>query len=325
MATSFVWICLLLIGACNNNPQELNIESKKDFSESEVSTLSLKTISSIPYHIHDSLVIKEQVFEQKTLGLSLSLTIDINDSIIKEMKNKRFDALYINFFCELAPNEIYNTFTDLNFKKRIALDKENFISKPHLHSFTTHLPYRVIAYGSGFQNLIIGYSLLGVKLEKENEENLSTYFIKKIDTNYMLKKTFQTKAHFPDLKTVTIQVKKFELETTQHNVHNYDFSLGGTGLPDLYWSIWCGNSLVYAAPQIKNSTIYSENYTSNALVCTHKDIITIQLADYDNGPFNTQDDIIAEWQGTAKEIPLKTDTVYLKKLKYLIFKGAVKQ
>ena len=98
----------------------------------------------------------------------------------------------------------------------------------------------------------------------------------------------------------------------------------GTGMPDLYWDIFCGEKLTYCAPQIKNTANYNTTHTSDYFYCCQDDVITLNFADYDNGPFNTQDDLIASWQGKIKDLPTKnSDTLHYDKLNFAVFKASV--
>jgi hypothetical protein len=123
----------------------------------------------------------------------------------------------------------------------------------------------------------------------------------------------------PKLYNVSIEVEKFKLDTKKVDPTKYDFSVGGTGYPDLFWDLYCGEDYLFYSPVIKNTTLYNKKTGSNPFYCTQDDIIKISVADYDNGPFNKQHDIIASWKGKISELHQgKTDSLLLENLEYML-------
>ena len=63
-----------------------------------------------------------------------------------------------------------------------------------------------------------------------------------------------------------------------------------------------GEDLIYFSPEEKNSVNYNKSYNTGNFWCSKDDIIKISILDFDNGPFNTEDDIIDTWTGNISDL-----------------------
>ncbi len=312
---------LLSTGCSNSNKDKASTMHQGGLSKK--STLHL-TASKNQKWLKESLNVQENIYANNALGINLTLDLDVNRFWLDSVKNLGYDGVYINFVCLKDGVKKYESRSDLSFKNRINTNKGMFVSAARKCTYIYHFPYKDLQLHEGNHELSFGYSLHGVNFQKEKEAQATMFVIKKIDTARIASSIYTTKATSPCLYKVSITVSKFELETINHDIHNYDFSLGGSGMPDLYWDIFCGEKLTYCAPQIKNTSIYNSTHASDYFYCCQDDMITINFADYDNGPFNTQDDLIASWQGKIADLPIQNyDTLHYDKMKYALFKASV--
>jgi hypothetical protein len=114
------------------------------------------------------------------------------------------------------------------------------------------------------------------------------------------------------------------LNTKVVKPEKFDFAMGGSGLPDLFWEVYCGNDYIYYSPVIKNKVTYNKSYSCPAFYCTKEDIINLAIVDYDNGPFNTQDDIIEKYTRKLAAIPTnRRDTLKYGNLEYMVLETKI--
>ena len=315
-------ILLCLSSSCSNNTDPKTIQKNcKELSKNVQLTLTPKTSQK---WFKETLNAEENIFANNSLGIKLKLELEVSKTWIDSVKKLGYDAVFVNYICFKDGVKRYESKKDLNLSNRVHADKGEFISTARKCNDSYNFAYKDLQLHEGIHALSFGYSMHGVKFVKEKETQGLMYAIKKIDTTILASSIYDTKAASPCLYKVAITVSKFQIETLKHDVHNYDFSLGGTGMPDLYWDIFCGEKLTYCAPQIKNTANYNTTHTSDYFYCCQDDVITLNFADYDNGPFNTQDDLIASWQGKIKDLPTKnSDTLHYDKLNFAVFKASV--
>lgn len=314
--------CTVLLNACERKTSENQTNNSIKEVKAEA-TLALNRENNSTRWKEDFNV-KEKIFAYNALGLQMSLDFKVEQQWLDSIKNEGYDAVYVNFSCYTSNTNTLESVKNLPKNQRIAKDKGQFISSARNCKISYCFPYKDLGLEPGIHALKVGYTINGVHFMKEKEPQLTTFLVKKIDAKAIATSTYTTSAASPYLYKVAISVDKFQVESIVHDIHNYDFSLGGSGMPDLYWAVVCGEKIVYFAPQIKNTANYTTPYTSNVFYCCEEDVITINFADYDNGPFNTQDDLIATWQGKVKDLPTQHfDTLRDKKLNYALIKATV--
>lgn len=323
---NFSNLLFLIIGinGCSNDPTTPTTQTAKD----SISNCNLKLIvKKRQYQIQEEFNAEENKFLNNSLGIHASLRLDIPKAFIDSVKKLGYDGIYVNFIC-LNNEEIRAQSLDyLQIVNKIHEDKDEFISTPKICKIEYTFAYKDLEMVPGQHPLFIGYQLLGVHFQKNKSEvKEALKSIKKIDTISLASSLYHTIAKCPYLHKVSITVKKFQLEIAKHDIHNYDFSLGGSGKPDLYWDVFCGERRTYCAPQIKNTHVYHKQLTSDTFYCSDQDIISINFSDYDNGPFNTQDDVIACWKGKIADLKLrKTDTLRYERITYAILTAKVSE
>lgn len=313
---------LILLNSCNNDTSPPIANAVKV----SISDCNLKLmVKNRQNSFQEGFNAEENKFLNNSLGIHALLTLDISKAFIDSVKKLGYDGMYVNFICSNNQKKRSQSLDYLYFGNKVHPDKNAFITTPRNRKLEYTFPYKDMEMIKGKHLFFIGYQLLGIHFVENNshvKESLKT--IRKIDTIPLASSLYYTTAECPDLYKVSITIKKFELETVKHDIHNYDFSLGGSGKPDLYWDVFCGEKLTYCAPQIRNTSIYKKPLTSDTFYCSDQDIITINFADYDNGPFNTQDDIIACWKGKIADLTQrKTDTLRYDKLTYAILEAQI--
>lgn len=319
---SIIGISTLFVGCAGSAPEGNASKNETSKEETELVLVPLKGANKWK----ETFTSKEKIFKNNALGLQVNLDFQIPQAWLDSVKALGYEGVYVNFFCTSTQKNKASSLNDMSLVERVAHDKGQFISTARICEITYGIPYKDLALQAGMHPIQLGYSLHGVNFDKEGDGTLSTYMIKNIEKKVLYESIYTSKALMPDLYNVSITVKKFELETKLHDIRNYDFSVGGSGMPDLYWNVLCGEKITYCAPQIKNTAKYSQTHTSETFYCCEEDLITINFADYDNGPFNTHDDMVGTWKGHISDLPVADfDTIQDKKLSFALIKAKVQK
>jgi hypothetical protein len=167
-----------------------------------------------------------------------------------------------------------------------------------------HLPYRKLYPMSGKTSTVtLSVGLYPIAFTSDRNRTQSKLCALP-STDAAALQTIECTVVLPTIETVTVEVQSVEVNTQKKPAGSYDIAMGGTGLPDIYWQVWCGNELVFFSPTIKNTLSLTEASRSSSFRIGASDELTLRILDYDNGPFN-QDDVLAEWKGTIKELKEK--------------------
>jgi hypothetical protein len=307
-------------------------ESRKP--KSEQATLASR-IDRIKYEIiseskGNGVRIKDLSFDTTELfkeskSIKIIFNIEVAKEALKNIQDKGYTSFYFNLQCRPDKGKAYtqaDEYTD-GKNKRIGPDKICFVSEQTEKTIEVVLPYRFLEMENGSHDLMFTISAYPAKFKSDSVES-SNRILDYISKDPYTAIEARIRIVAPKLYKVEIAVEKFKLNTRVVDPTKFDFSVGGTGYPDLFWDLFCGEDFLYYSPVIKNSTSYNKFTSSNPFYCTQDDIIKITVADYDNGPFNKQHDIIAVWKGKIAELHHeKTDSLKLEPLEYMLIQTKI--
>jgi hypothetical protein len=318
-----VFLLFSILTACNNSG-----ESKKPLTE-DVSLASryqklkyeiLSTDSANGISISDLSFDTATIFNN-TKGIKVIFNIEVSKGVLEDIRKKGFSAFFFNLKCEPDQGHQYSSYNEITKEKkkeaRINTDNECFVSHQTKRGIEIILPYRLLEMQSGTHDLNISIDAFPARF-KEDTLSYATKILDYVSSEAYTSLKARVKIFAPKLYKVIIEVKKFKLNTDVVDPTKFDFSVGGTGYPDLYWDVYCGEDFLYYSPVMKNSLSYNNKEATNPFYCTKEDLIKINFADYDSGPFNSQPDVIDSWKGLISDLPSREDSIKLPNLKYLI-------
>lgn len=202
------------------------------------------------------------------------------------------------------------------------INKNGFASGTGKHLIEYQFPFRVMEMQEGEHTLETTISALPASFSDDsaNTEQKELQFLGEAPMAFV---KLNYKLFAPNLYKVRITVDKFKLNTNVVNPSKYDFAFGGSGYPDLFWDVTCGEAYIWNSQPQKNSVEYLKKYTSSSFTCTAKDQITIRFGDYDDGPFNKQSDIVETWTGTINDLPKTPQTLKFGNLESAVLSAEV--
>ncbi|WP_028980985.1 hypothetical protein [Sporocytophaga myxococcoides] len=258
----------------------------------------------------------DTVTNEKAKVIEVDFKVDLSDQFWKEVKNQGIEALYISLSC--SGKKTYTSPINYYSEKFLSLHDEFLLVKEGNRILNYSIPLRSLELSKGIHELNLKFEAIPVRFKQDSlKSDLKEveYFSHKPVASKKIK--FQINA--PELINTSIEVLKFKLNTNVCDPSKYDYAFGGTGFPDLFWDIQCGDDYIYHSPEIKNVTQYTKAFQSNYFMCAPDDKITIRAVDFDKGPFNTQHDVIETWSGKINDISIEQpDTFSFGNLEYLI-------
>ncbi|WP_018343918.1 hypothetical protein [Cytophaga aurantiaca] len=240
---------------------------------------------------------------KKEQGIRTYFIMTVNKHILDQIHADGFDALLVDVVCKGNSGKSFSyltTYLPELSGKVVYPDKNIVFSHPSSRGIQIDIPYRKLELAAGKQPLTFSLLVYPIKFAVDTNR-VETKHIERMGSNPIYSQTYSTAVNTPQLKVNTISITDVKIKTEKKKASSYDFTLIGSGLPDPYWQIWCGEELIYFSPAEKNSlTINGTNSSSNFYTAAN-DIITIKFLDYDNGPFN-RDDQIETVEGTPSEL-----------------------
>jgi hypothetical protein len=324
---SLFFLLSSLLMACNNNSQEKSVSEDVSLA-SKYQKLKYEVVST---GSANGIKIEDLSFDTATIfnntkGIKVIFNIEVSKEVLEAIRKKGFSAFFFNLKCEPDKGSNYSIYNELSKtkgkEKRINPDNEYFVSHQTKRGIEIILPYRLLEMESGSHELNISIDAFPAKF-KEDTTSYSTKILDYVSTEAYTSLKARVKIFAPKLYKLVIAVNKFKLNTDVVDPSKFDFSVGGSGFPDLYWDVYCGEDFLYYSPVIKNAISYNNKQSTNPFYCTKEDLIRINFADYDSGPFNSQPDIIDSWEGKMTDLPSRQDTLHLRNLKYLILETKI--
>lgn len=310
-------LVLLLVAvftSCNTSPDQRSSPDKKalDFgSDSTViamgSGILLRNFS-----------LDSSDFSHKCRGIDISFEIESSPQAFNELSKHHYQAFFVDLHLKFQNTILYSLKTNeqKNIGQNIPLHQAHFLSTPGHRLIDVFIPFCQLRLPAGQDSIEIAINLFPVKTEPDS---LKTEYQKLsfIGNHSLSSKTFGYTLHAPNLQSCILEVKNFEL-TKAARKHKYDFTITGKGYPDLYWELYCGENMLFASKPEKNSFRYETSYSSPFFTCCQEDLITLEILDYDNGPFNKKDRIDS-WTGTLDELRKKKGILHFGKVQNFRF------
>lgn len=297
----------------------------EDFVKEEI---QFTTDSVLPFEgiQFGKILIDTSTVEGEGSGIKFFIDVEVLASAFQNIKKEKNEGIFFELGCFGSNGKSYSCKEQVKKGTRVHANKTFFVYYPTRRQLYFQFPFRQLALEKGQQEIKIVVNAFPVKFKKDSS---ATDFkvienIGKSPISFLRLKFFTIA---PTLYEASIKVFKFKLNTEVVNPSKFDFSLGGSGYPDLFWQIQCGDEIIYYSPQIKNVIEYSKTHTSTNFYCTKEDIINLHVSDYDNGPFNTQSDIIETWKGKITDLSKgnKPDTLRFGNLEYFILQAYYKE
>lgn len=240
---------------------------------------------------------------KKEEGVRTYFSVNVQKQILDQIHADGFDALLVDVTCKGNAGKTFSylhTYLPELSGKVVYPDKNIVFSHPSVRSLQIDVPYRKLELPAGTQPLTFSIVVYPIKFAVDTNR-VETKHIEHIGSMPLYTQTYTTTVITPKLKLNTISITDLKIKTDKKKASSYDFTLIGTGLPDPYWQIWCGEELIYFSPSEKNTLTLTGTQASSNFYTAANDLITIKFLDYDNGPFN-RDDLIETIEGTAKEL-----------------------
>ena len=235
-------------------------------------------------------------------GLRTSFTIAVSEQILQSLKQQDFDALLVDIDCRGAQGKSFsyiNTYLPEISGKVVYPDKNTVFTHASTRNISIDIPYRKLELSKGTQKLTVSLLVYPIKF-KVDTNRTETKNISRIGSNSLFKQDYSATVHTPQLTKTVLSISGFKIKTNHKKASSYDFTLIGSGLPDPYWQIWCGDELLYFSPPVQNSLTVEKLQKSSSFYVGPKDVVRISFLDFDNGPFN-RDDLIENLEGTRSE------------------------
>lgn len=278
--------------------------------------IKYSTIDSLENGLNFNLQSIDTITTEKSKVIDINFKVYSTDQFWKELKNQGIEALYISLSC--TGKKTYTSTINYYSEKFLSLHDELLLLKDGNRIINYSIPVRSLELTKGIQELNLVFEAIPVRFKQDSLKS----DLKEVD--YFSHKPVGSKKikfdiNAPELINTSIEVLKFKLNTKVCDPSKFDYAFGGTGFPDLFWDIQCGDDYIYHSPEIKNVIQYTKVFQSTFFMCAPDDKITIRAVDFDKGPFNTQHDVIETWSGKINDISIDhPDTFAFGNLEYLI-------
>ncbi len=311
-------IAILLVFLIPSCKEASHHESNNSQVPSQLKYTGIKytTIDSLENGFNFNITSIDTLTNEKSKVIQVDFKVSSSDQFWKELKNQGIKALYISLSC--SGKKTHTSPINYYSEKFLSLHDEFLLVKEGNRVFNYSIPIRSLELEKGIHELSLKIEAIPVRFKQDSLKS----DLKEVD-NFSHKPVASKKIKFqinaPELIHTSIEVLKFKLNTSVCDPSKFDYAFGGTGFPDLFWDIQCGDDYIYHSPQIKNAIQYTKVYQSTYFLCDPDDKITIRAVDFDKGPFNTQHDIIETWSGKINDISIDhPDTFAFGNLEYLI-------
>ncbi|MFN3403610.1 MAG: hypothetical protein ACK40G_05895 [Cytophagaceae bacterium] len=235
-------------------------------------------------------------------GILISGIISPKSEVFEDLKHKGYSGLYIQLTCISDNGKNLCTNKNLNNNSLITNRNQYLILSPSSKKIEELFYFHDLEMYAGKHDIKIHIEVLPIKYSADSQKS-DIKEIQLIANLPIAEEHFRFNVNSPRLHKIKIEIDGFRINTKVCDPSKFDFTLGGTGYPDLFWDVTCGNTYVFHSPEVKNTIEYKKKHSTPEFFCTEKDIIKIRFADYDNGPFNTQHDLIDTWEGTIADLP----------------------
>lgn len=226
-------------------------------------------------------------------GIRVQFNVELQKALISRLHSDGYDALIIDITCKGNEGKTFSyleTYLPKLSGMIVYPDKNIVFSNESQRSLIIDIPYRKLELPSGLKPITVSLLVYPISFDKDSSR-IETKHINRIGTNPLITKTFTTTIQAPQLQKNIITLNSLKILTTKKAAGSYDFTVGGSGYPDPYWQLWCGEDLLFYSTFEKNTLTIAHAGTSIPFYTTKKDVLRLRVLDYDKGPFNSDDEI----------------------------------
>jgi hypothetical protein len=288
---------------CSSGSKTETTTEKSTASYSDGNLLLTNTNSTSADGIRIKNFTADTAVNKKEEGISVQFNVELDKKLIDQLHTDGFDALIIDISCKGNEGKSFSyleTYLPKLSGMIVYPDKHVVFSNESRRSLKIEIPFRKLELSPGIKPVDISLLVYPISFDKDSSR-IETKHINRIATKALITQNYTATILAPALQLNTITVNSIKINTTQKAAGSYDFALGGTGFPDPYWQLWCGEELLYYSPFEKNTLTTKKSATSRSFYTCEKDVLSLRFLDYDKGPFNT-DDLIEETKGTILEL-----------------------
>ena len=290
--------------------------------KAEINFVLTNNDSADGIHISNILIDTSQK-NLESLGINFLFDISVSKIALQKIKNLGYDSGIIKLSCKPSNGVLLSSIQDLNNSKRIHINKDVFFSNEIERKINYHFAFKDMEMKKGDQDIELGIDVYPV-IFKHDTSSPYFCFLNNISPKFLASYSLKLKVTAPPIYKTTIEIISFKVNTKKVNPQSYDFSAGGSGYPDLYWELLSGKTSIYRSPDEKNVTEFKKRYTTKHFYSASDDILTINFADLDNGPFNTEDDIVDTYKCKLSSLKSnKIDTLSFGKIEFAIIKAKI--
>lgn len=274
------------------------------------------SIDSLENGLNFNILSLDTVTNEKSNVIEVDFKTYSSNQFWNELKKQGIDALYISLSC----SGVKSFKSPINYysEKFLSLHDEFLLVKDGTRNLNYSIPVRSLELTKGTHQLDLVIEAIPVHFKQDSLKS-DLREVDHFSHKPVASKKIKFQINAPELINTSIEVLKFKLNTNVCDPSKFDYAFGGTGFPDLFWDIQCGDDYIYHSPEIKNVIQYTKPFQSIFFLCAPDDKITIRAVDFDKGPFNTQHDVIETWSGKINEISIdQPDTFAFGNLEYLI-------
>ena len=255
-------------------------------------------------------------------GVTLSMDVSVAQNVLEGLPKLGYEGIFFDLECHGNSGNRFACKRVVPGKERVHVNKGFLFAKAGSRRLSFQFPFRNLELVEGEQEIYLTVQALPVKYVGDSAH--SEYKkIKKIGSRPI--SFYRVKCHVkaPSLLRITVCINEFSVDRKKARADKYDFSVGGKGYPDPFWEIVCGDDVVFYSKEVKNSMEYNIKSCSNSFYCSKEDIIRINFLDFDNGPFNTQNDLIESWSTKALNLPTKLQILSFGNISKLVIRAEI--
>ncbi len=299
----FLSTVVAVLLSCSSNEEKTSVTetTQESYKDGNLTLTCLNNKSVAGIRIKN--FIADTAANEKEQGIRTTFTLLIQEPILKQIQTDGFDALIADIRCKGKSGKEYSylkTYLPKLSGMVVYPDKHNVFAHETTRELHIDIPFRKLELKNGEQELTISVDIYPIRFQVDTNR-VETKHIERIGSNTLFTQSYTCMVQTPELKMNTLSISGITIKTENKKASSYDFTLTGTGFPDPYWQVLCGDELLFFSPSSKNTLTVTGTNSSNQFYTCPKDVIRITFLDYDNGPFN-RDDLIESLEGTSAEL-----------------------
>lgn len=267
-----------------------------------------------PTSTHDlgnGLMIRNVLFStnnpgKKCEGVSIHCIIEPSEEAIEELKRHAFSSFLFVWKVFYNEQNVYDSGVPVRKKlgEEITFNQAPFITNKGSYPFEKHMPFSALGLSDGEYDVVFSLEVYAVKFAGDPE--LKQYKkLEYIASAPLATRDFKQTITTPRLYKGQIGISHFKIDNPTGK--KYDFTLTDNGMPDPFWELCRDSEILYSSKPARNTYTYAIQSETPYFLLSASDTMTINIYDFDQGPFNSKDFIDA-WHGTFADLqrePLK--------------------